>query len=94
MNIRACLPLPPSSGRVLSYFLWNDFFNFQVFIETAKAYVSVCLTVKNIDRRIYLLKRQNRFDVKRNLQLDPETEVSVGDVYAEFDQKVANRLAI
>ena len=62
-----------------------------MFIESAKAHVSCCVTVKNIDRRIYLLKRDARFDVKKNGFADPETEVLMADVYAEFDQKIANR---
>jgi hypothetical protein len=49
------------------------------------------LTVKNIDRRIFLLKRDFRFDTKKNSAAEPETEVSMADVYNEFDQKIANR---
>ncbi len=49
------------------------------------------MTVKNIDRRIYLLKRDFRCEVKKNVVVDSETEVVIGDVYAEFDQKIANR---
>lgn len=56
--------------------------------------MSVCVTVKNIDRRIYLLKRDFRFDTKRNGIVEPETEVTMADVYNEFDQKIANRCVL
>ena len=66
-------------------------FLFQVYVESAKTHVSVCLTVKNIDRRIFLLKRDVRFDTKKNSAAEPEAEVTMADVYSEFDQKIANR---
>lgn len=58
-----------------------------VFIESAKTYVSCCVTVKDIPRRIYLLPRQCRFDSKTNTQTDQT--VSLLDVYEEFNKKVA-----
>jgi len=42
----------------------------------------------------YLLKRDFRFDTKRNGIVEPETEVTMADVYNEFDQKIANRCVL
>ncbi|XP_068086405.1 DNA polymerase alpha catalytic subunit [Anabrus simplex] len=57
----------------------------KVWIETAKAHVSCCVTVKNIDRRIFLLPREETEDGK---------EVSIMDVYQEFNEKIAAQFNI
>ncbi|XP_046595770.1 DNA polymerase alpha catalytic subunit [Neodiprion lecontei] len=57
----------------------------KVYIETAKAYVSCCIAVKNIDRRIYLLPREH---VKpTDTAEESETKaISMMDVYKEFNE--------
>ncbi|XP_071838856.1 DNA polymerase alpha catalytic subunit-like [Apostichopus japonicus] len=47
----------------------------KVYIEKAKAYVSCCVTVKNIERVMYLLPKDKNGD----------KEVTMPDVYEEFD---------
>ncbi|KAJ9591406.1 hypothetical protein L9F63_002012 [Diploptera punctata] len=64
----------------------------KVYIESAKTYVSCCLVVKNIDRRIYLLPREKRYDMKTNSETDED--VKMMDVYQEFNDKVAVKYKI
>ncbi|KAL0275791.1 UNVERIFIED_CONTAM: hypothetical protein PYX00_003535 [Menopon gallinae] len=64
----------------------------KVYIESAKSYVSCCVTVKNIQRKIYLLPREKKFDMKTNTQT--EEPITVLDVYQEFNQKIANSYKI
>ncbi len=40
-----------------------------------------------------MLKRDTRFDVKKNVPLDPEQEVSTSDLYNEFE-RLTNRFVI
>lgn len=65
----------------------------KVFIESAQTYVSCCVTVKNIQRRIFLLKRENRYDSKQQKELDDE-EITVEDIYNEFNSKITNSYKI
>lgn len=70
----------------------------KVFIEKAKAFVSCCVTIKNIERNVFLLKRDVKVDTKTGNQvLDDEGDpvaVTIGDVYQEFNSKVAVRYKI
>ncbi|XP_069676603.1 DNA polymerase alpha catalytic subunit-like [Periplaneta americana] len=59
----------------------------KVWIESAKAHVSCCVAVKNIQRRIYLLPREKHYDMKT--KTDKEEEVTMMDVYKEFNEKIA-----
>ncbi|KAJ8278149.1 hypothetical protein GJAV_G00084410 [Gymnothorax javanicus] len=56
----------------------------KVWIESAKAHVSCCVAVKNIERTMYFLPRER----KVNLATGEETDSVVGimDVYQEFSQ--------
>lgn len=65
----------------------------KVFIESAQSYVSCCVTVKNIQRRVFLLKRENRYDAKLKKEMDDE-EVKVEHVYEEFNTKITNSYKI
>nr|XP_039249931.1 DNA polymerase alpha catalytic subunit-like [Styela clava] len=58
----------------------------KVYIESAKTHVSCCVTVKNIEKRVYLLPREK----------DQSTGEDVGlqDVYKEFDSTIASRYKI
>ncbi|XP_077199119.1 DNA polymerase alpha catalytic subunit isoform X2 [Paroedura picta] len=91
-------------GQQVFRFYWLDAYEDQynqpgvvflfgkVWIESAKSYVSCCVTVKNIERTIYLLPRESRI----NLSSGKETENSVTmmDVYQEFNDKIAEKYKI
>ena len=66
----------------------------KVWIESAKAFVSCCLNVKNIPRRIYLAKREVRCDHKTGEPLPGDQEVTSMDLYNEFNDKIAKRYKI
>ncbi|KAL7840672.1 hypothetical protein AOLI_G00259950 [Acnodon oligacanthus] len=82
-------------GEMVFRFYWLDAFEDQfsqpgvvylfgkVWIESAKAYVSCCVAVKNIERTMYFLPREHRV----NLASGEETDIPVGmmDVYQEFN---------
>ncbi|CAK8686705.1 DNA polymerase alpha catalytic subunit-like [Clavelina lepadiformis] len=90
------LPLHKTDdGEQVFRFYWIDAYEDQykqpgvvfmfgkVFVEAAKKHVSCCLTVKNIDRKIYLLPREKNRKTGE--------EVSPQDVYQEFDSEVADK---
>ena len=70
----------------------------KVWIEKARAHVSCCVSVKNIERNVFLLKRDNKFDLKAGKNcVDEEGDpvpVSIGDVYQEFNSKMAVRYQV
>ena len=70
----------------------------KVYIEKAKAFVSCCVAVKNVERNAFLLKRESKVDVKSNQVVTDETgepvSVGIGDVYEEFNSKIAVRYKI
>ncbi|XP_065114338.1 DNA polymerase alpha catalytic subunit [Paramisgurnus dabryanus] len=82
-------------GDMVFRFYWQDAFEDQysqpgvvylfgkVWIESAKAHVSCCVAVRNIDRTMYLLPREH----KVNLSTGETTDTPVGmmDVYQEFN---------
>ncbi|XP_036414647.1 DNA polymerase alpha catalytic subunit [Colossoma macropomum] len=82
-------------GEMVFRFYWLDAFEDQfsqpgvvylfgkVWIELAKAHVSCCVAVKNIERTMYFLPREHRV----NLATGEETDTPVGmmDVYQEFN---------
>ncbi|KAL2085873.1 hypothetical protein ACEWY4_019193 [Coilia grayii] len=82
-------------GEKVFRFYWLDAFEDQysqpgvvflfgkVWIESAKAHVSCCVAVRNIERTMYLLPREH----KVNLKTGEETDQPVGmmDVYQEFN---------
>uniref|UniRef100_A0AAR2JEC9 DNA polymerase n=1 Tax=Pygocentrus nattereri TaxID=42514 RepID=A0AAR2JEC9_PYGNA len=82
-------------GEMVFRFYWLDAFEDQfsqpgvvylfgkVWIESAKAHVSCCVAVKNIERTMYFLPREHRV----NLASGEETDIPVGmmDVYQEFN---------
>lgn len=61
----------------------------KVFVESAKTYVSCCVSVKNIERKIYLLPREERWDLEGNVSTGQE--VKFPDVYEEFNKKIAEK---
>ncbi|KAG8450588.1 hypothetical protein GDO86_003019 [Hymenochirus boettgeri] len=99
------LPLVMSSdGDQVLRFYWLDAYEDQynqpgvvylfgkVWIESAKAYVSCCVSVKNIERTIYLLPRETRREL--SLGKDTGVEVSMMNVYQEFNEVVAEKYKI
>ena len=66
----------------------------KVWIESANSFVSCCLTVKNIPRRIYLTKREIFCDAKTGQPLPGDKEVTSMDLYNEFNSKIAKRYKI
>ena len=66
----------------------------KVWIESAGSFVSCCLTVKNIPRRIFLAKRELFCDHKTGVPLPGDREVSPMDLYNEFNTKIAKRYKI
>ncbi|KAM3592904.1 uncharacterized protein V6R79_001516 [Siganus canaliculatus] len=55
----------------------------KVWIESAKSHVSCCVTVKNIERTMYLLPREYKVNTKTGQVSD--TPVGMMDVYQEFN---------
>eukprot|EP00095_Tigriopus_kingsejongensis_P006205 snap_masked-scaffold252_size238019-processed-gene-1.18 protein:Tk06205 transcript:snap_masked-scaffold252_size238019-processed-gene-1.18-mRNA-1 annotation:"dna polymerase alpha catalytic subunit" len=64
----------------------------KVFVPQAKAHVSCCLQVSGIQRRVFMLKRESRYDLKA--KCDTGLEVAMADVYNEFATKTAARYKI
>ncbi|TWW71126.1 DNA polymerase alpha catalytic subunit isoform X1 [Takifugu flavidus] len=56
----------------------------KVWIESAKSHVSCCVTVRNIERTMYLLPREYRVNPKTGEVSD--TPVGMMDVYQEFNE--------
>ena len=56
------------------------------------------MAIKNIERNVFLLKRENKFDVRSGKdQVDEEGDpipVTIGDVYEEFNSKMAGAVII
>ena len=51
----------------------------KVYVESAKSYVSCCVTVKNIERQVFFC---------------PKEGCTVADIYNEFAEKISNQLKI
>uniref|UniRef100_A0A8C5LWH3 DNA polymerase n=1 Tax=Leptobrachium leishanense TaxID=445787 RepID=A0A8C5LWH3_9ANUR len=64
----------------------------KVWIESAAAYVSCCVSVKNIERTIYLLPRETR--VQLSTGKDIGSPVSMMHVYQEFNECIADKYKI
>uniref|UniRef100_UPI00398E84DD DNA polymerase alpha catalytic subunit n=1 Tax=Pristiophorus japonicus TaxID=55135 RepID=UPI00398E84DD len=99
------LPLVTGSeGEQVFRFYWVDAYEDQyhqpgvvylfgkVWIESAKTHVSCCVAVRNIERTIYLLPRETRVNLKTGK--DPETPVTILDVYQEFSETISEKYKI
>ncbi|KAL8595946.1 hypothetical protein ACOMHN_018258 [Nucella lapillus] len=64
----------------------------KVWIESAEAHVSCCVTIKNIERKIYILPRPNKMDLKT--KETSEEAVTMMDVYEEFNTTIAEKFKI
>nr|DBA34120.1 TPA: hypothetical protein GDO54_001717 [Pyxicephalus adspersus] len=64
----------------------------KVWIESAEAYVSCCVSVKNIERTIYLLPRETRIQLPSGK--DTGVPVTMMNVYQEFNDHIAEKYRI
>ncbi|CAI9736724.1 DNA polymerase alpha catalytic subunit-like [Octopus vulgaris] len=64
----------------------------KVWYESANSYVSCCVAVKNIERRIRILPRPTRVNLKTGLETTEPITLSA--VYEEFNEKVAEKYKI
>eukprot|EP00090_Calanus_glacialis_P016583 TRINITY_DN25936_c0_g1_i4.p1 TRINITY_DN25936_c0_g1~~TRINITY_DN25936_c0_g1_i4.p1 ORF type:complete len:1464 (-),score=583.40 TRINITY_DN25936_c0_g1_i4:126-4448(-) len=65
----------------------------KVCVGEAKSWVSCCVTVKNIPRRVFLAKRENWTNTKTGEVME-DKPVSTMDLYNEFNDKIAKRYKI
>lgn len=65
----------------------------KVCVGDAKSWVSCCVTVKNIPRRVFLSKRENWTNSKTG-EVKEDQPVSTMDLYNEFNDKIAKRYKI
>ncbi|NWI21378.1 DPOLA polymerase, partial [Crypturellus soui] len=59
----------------------------KVWIESANTYVSCCVTVKNIERTVYLLPRETEMDLSTGREKD--TPVTIMSLFKEFNDCVS-----
>lgn len=64
----------------------------KVWIESVKTHVSCCVMVKNIERTLYFLPREMKFDL--NTGKETAIPVTMKDVYEEFDSKISAKYKI
>ena len=65
----------------------------KVWVSEAQTWVSCCVTVKNIHRRIFLAKRDFFTNIKSG-EVNEDKPVSGMDLYNEFNDKVGDRLIL
>uniref|UniRef100_A0A8C0QP38 DNA polymerase n=1 Tax=Chelonoidis abingdonii TaxID=106734 RepID=A0A8C0QP38_CHEAB len=101
----SCLPLVNGKdGDQVFRFYWLDAYEDQysqpgvvflfgkVWIESAETYVSCCVTVKNIERTIYLLPREMQVDLTSGKET--ENPVTMMNIYQEFNDQIAVKYKI
>ncbi|OXB62902.1 hypothetical protein ASZ78_001024 [Callipepla squamata] len=64
----------------------------KVWIESANTYVSCCVTVKNIERTVYLLPRETEMDLSSGKET--ETPVTIMSVFKEFNDCISPKYKI
>ncbi|KAJ1117106.1 hypothetical protein NDU88_005306 [Pleurodeles waltl] len=64
----------------------------KVWIESAKAHVSCCVTVKNVERTVYILPRETQMDLSSGK--DTGLPVSMVNVYQEFNERIADKFKL
>lgn len=55
-------------------------------------YNSICVKIENVNRHLFLLPRTHVYDLKAKKMTDQE--VSIADVYEEFDEKITKELKL
>ncbi|XP_043238456.1 DNA polymerase alpha catalytic subunit-like isoform X1 [Amphibalanus amphitrite] len=63
----------------------------RVWVQSASAYVSCCVRISNVPRRVFLLPRKRRLNPRTGEEGD---EITMKDVYEEFNNKIASRFKI
>jgi len=98
----SCLPLVHVNGESVLRMFWFDAFEDhlkqpgivflfgKVWAESAKQHVSCCVSVRNIERRVYLLPRRYRVNVKTSVE-DQSSPVTFLDVYQVSRCKMSKR---
>ncbi|ROT82337.1 putative DNA polymerase alpha catalytic subunit-like [Penaeus vannamei] len=99
------LPLTTNSeGEQVLRFYWLDAYEDiykqpgtvylfgKVWIESAQTHTSCCVAVKNIERRLYILPRTKRMDLKT--KEESEDPVGMMEVYQEFNSTVVQKYKI
>ncbi|XP_030058230.1 DNA polymerase alpha catalytic subunit isoform X2 [Microcaecilia unicolor] len=93
-----------ADGEQVFRFYWLDAYEDQyhqpgvvylfgkVWIESAKTHVSCCVTVKNVERTIYLLPRETWVELSSGK--DTGTPVTMMDIYQEFSEHIAVKYKI
>lgn len=93
-----------SEGKQVFRFYWWDayedyfkqpgvvFLFGKVYVESAKSYASCCVTVRNIDRKIFLLPRP--FQLENDMKTETDKRVKIVNVYEEFNDSIAEKLKI
>ncbi|XP_066455954.1 DNA polymerase alpha catalytic subunit [Eleutherodactylus coqui] len=64
----------------------------KVWIESAETYVSCCVSIKNIERMVYLLPRETRIQLPSGK--DTGVPVTMMNVYQEFNDGIADKYKI
>ncbi|XP_032534928.1 DNA polymerase alpha catalytic subunit isoform X2 [Chiroxiphia lanceolata] len=64
----------------------------KVWIESANTYVSCCVSVKNIERTVYLLPRETEIDLSTGKET--ETPVTIMSVFKEFNDSISPKYKI
>ncbi|UYV73481.1 POLA1 [Cordylochernes scorpioides] len=99
------LPLETNSkGESVFRFFWLDAYEDhlkhpgviylfgKVWLKEAKSHVSCCVIVRNVERKVYLLPRIKRYNLKAKAEMDQE--VTMKDVYLEFNDQIASKFNI
>ncbi|XP_044743890.1 DNA polymerase alpha catalytic subunit [Chrysoperla carnea] len=83
--------------KILRFFWWdaheiqskpgNVFLFGKIFLKSSNSWVSCCVQVENIERKLYVLPRKYHYDMRSNTFTDEE--VTMIDVYNEFNKKFA-----
>ncbi|XP_068206264.1 DNA polymerase alpha catalytic subunit-like [Palaemon carinicauda] len=98
------LPLTTNSkGEQVLRFYWLDAYEEpfkqpgtvylfgKVWIDSVQSYTSCCISVKKIERRVYLLPRVKRLNLKTHQETD---NINLGDVYNEFASNITEKFSI
>ncbi|CAH0775041.1 unnamed protein product [Bemisia tabaci] len=92
-----------SGKQVFRFFYWDAYEDYyrqpgvvylfgKVAVPSSNTHISCCVVVRNIERRIYLLPREKKYNRSTNTSTDEE--VSMMDVYNEFNNSVSNKYHI
>lgn len=54
------------------------------------SYESICVRIENVNRHLYLLPRQHKYDLKTKTETDEE--VTMGSVYQEFEERILREI--